>query len=160
MKMNQMKQKIMRSLLSGFACCALLAAFTSCEEKDFSSHMPVYSGIVLDKDVIAPGDSVTFTAKQSTPGKLINGTNYTWTIKDSHDSTLYTVTQNVIYDYDPSDPVLGYRIPGDARTGTYTVSFSAYFKYSGQGTVVTGGGASSGATYGTYQNSIDFKVGN
>lgn len=122
----------MRCLFSGLAFCGLLAAFSSCEEKDYTSRLPIFSGFVLSQDVLAPGDSITITAKQATKGTLLNGTIYQWTIKDVRDSVVLSEKQEVIYDHQPDDPVIGYRIPADARTGRYTVTFYAEYKYSGQ----------------------------
>lgn len=159
-------------LLSGAALCSLLAVFSSCEEKDYTSRMPVFAGFVLNMDAPAPGDSIVITAKQATQGTLLNGTVYQWTITDSRDSTVYTAKQEVIYDHQPSDPVIGYRIPNNARTGRYTVSFYAKYKYSGKGDVLTGGSydqggegisgsitpSTSGATYGECKGKVYFNV--
>lgn len=165
-------KKFMRCLFSGLAFCGLLAAFSSCEEKDYTSRMPVFSGFVLSQEVLAPNDSITITAKQITKGTLLNGTIYQWTIKDSRDSVVLSEKQEVIYDYQPDDPVIGYRIPANARTGRYTVSFYAKYKYSGQGTVIGSGSydqdnegvtgsitpSASGATYGECNGKVYFNV--
>lgn len=162
----------MRSLLAGAVVLTVASVFTSCEEKDYTSQMPTFSGFTLNMDAPSRGDSIVITAKQITKGKLINGTTYQWTITDSRDSTVYTETQEVIYDHEPSDPVLGYRIPANARTGRYTVSFYARYKYSGQGTVMNGGNygqssdgtngtinpGASGLTYGECKGSVQFRV--
>lgn len=169
-----MSKILKRYLLSGVALCSLLAVFSSCEEKDYTSRMPVFAGFVLNMDAPTPGDSIVITAKQATRGTLLNGTTYQWTITDSRDSTVYTETQEVIYDHQPSDPVIGYRIPNNARTGRYTVSFYARYKYSGKGEVLSGGPydqgsdgtsgsinpSASGATYGESKGKVYFNVVN
>lgn len=162
----------MRSLLAGAVALTMVSVFTSCEEKDYTSQMPTFSGFTLNMDAPSRGDSVIITAKQITQGKLLNGTTYQWTITDSHDSTVYQETQEVVYDHEPSDPVVGYRIPADARTGRYTVSFYAKYKYSGQGLVIDGGSynqgsdgtsgsinpGASGLTYGECKGKVQFTV--
>lgn len=167
-----MNKFLMRNLFAGAAALAFVSFLTSCEEKDYTSQMPVFSGFLLNMDAPQRGDSVTITAKQVTQGKLLNGTTYQWTITDSHDSIVYEETQEVIYDHDPSDPVVGYRIPEDARTGRYTVNFYAKYKYSGQGVVMSGGSydqsgdgtngsinaGASGLTYGESKGKVQFTV--
>lgn len=162
----------MRSLLAGVVALTMVSVFTSCEEKDYTSQMPTFSGFTLNMDAPSRGDSVIITAKQITQGKLLNGTTYQWTITDSHDSTVYQEVQEVIYDHEPSDPVVGYRIPADARTGRYTVNFYAKYKYSGQGVVINGGSynqegdgtsgsinpGASGLTYGECKGKVQFTV--
>lgn len=161
-----------RSLFAGVLTLAMVSVFTSCEEKDYTSQLPTFSGFKLSKEVISRGDSIVVTAKQISKGKLLNGTTYKWTIKDSNDSTVYEDNQDIIYDHEPSDPVIGYRIPADARTGRYTVSFYAKYKYSGQGLVLEGGSynqsnegtsgsinpGASGLTYGECKGSVQFTV--
>lgn len=162
----------MRSLLTGAVALTLVSVFTSCEEKDYTSQMPTFSGFTLSDETPVRGDSIVITAKQITKGKLLNGTTYQWTITDSHDSTVYEETQEIIYDHESSDPVVGYRIPSDARTGRYTVSFYAKYKYSGQGIVISGGSynqsgdgtngsinaGASGLTYGECKGKVQFTV--
>lgn len=162
----------MRSLLSGFAALALVSVFTACEEKDYTSRMPSFSGFMLNMDAPSRGDSVVITARQATKGQLLNGTTYQWTITDSYDSVVYQEVQEVIYDHQSSDPVVGYRIPSDARTGRYTVNFYAKYKYSGQGVVIDNGSygqsddgltgsitpSSSGLSYGECKGKVQFTV--
>lgn len=121
-----------RTLLPGLALCSLLTVFTSCEEKDYTSRLPSFAGFQMNMDAPSRGDSITITARQAAKGYLLNGTVYQWTITDSRDSTVYSEKQDVIYDHNSSDPKIGFRIPADARTGRYTVTFYAEYKYSGQ----------------------------
>lgn len=167
-----MRNILKRCLFSGVALCSLWTVFSSCEEKDYTSQMPVFAGFVLSQEVLAPEDSITITAKQITKGTLLNGTLYQWTIKDSRDSVVLSEKQEVIYDHQSEDPVIGYRIPANARTGRYTVSFYARYKYSGQGAVMGSGSyeqdndgvsgsitpSASGATYGECNGKVYFNV--
>lgn len=163
------KRKIFRSAGILLAACTLFAGVTSCEkENEYTSVMPVFSGLFVSKPAASPNDSITFEARQQEPGKLIYKATYKWSVYSQGGSEpVYETSRNVVYDKDPSNPVCGYRIPADA-SGTYTMKFSATYHYSGQGTMLQGGlrpgsdGAirptSSGTLYGTSEGEISFRV--
>lgn len=165
-----MNMKSMRYLFSGVALCSLLALFSSCEEKDYTSRMPVFSGFVMTPEVVTPGDSVTIIAKQATKGTLLNGTDYQWTITNSSDSVVFSEKSKVTYDHQPEDPKIVFHVPVNLRPGTYWVNFYAKYRYSGQGSVYNGslnngsmGGlgtftGTSSAIYGECRGEFTFKI--
>ena len=91
---------------------SLLLAFTliGCSEDEDKSQLPVFSEIAADRDVLRPGDIVTFTAVQTTPGNLINRTSYTWKLDNET-----ILDNNVIYDNDKSNPTCQITIPEKSR---------------------------------------------
>lgn len=165
-----MNMKSMRYLFSGVALCSLLALFSSCEEKDYTSRMPVFSGFVMTPEVVTPGDSVTIIAKQATKGTLLNGTDYQWTITNSSDSVVFSEKSKVTYDHQPEDPKIVFHVPSNLRTGVYKVNFYAKYRYSGQGSVYNGSlnngsmgslgtfTGTSSAIYGECRGECSFKI--
>lgn len=100
---------------------SLLLAFTliGCSEDEDKSQLPVFSEIAADRDVLRPGDIVTFTAVQTTPGNLINRTSYTWKLDNE------TILDNtVIYDNDKSNPTCQITIP---EKNSITVTFKGSY---------------------------------
>ena len=99
---------------------SLLLAFTliGCSEDEDKSQLPVFSEIAADRDVLRPGDIVTFTAVQTTPGNLINRTSYTWKLDNET-----ILDNNVIYDNDKSNPTCQITIP-EKNSMTVTVKGS------------------------------------
>lgn len=100
---------------------SLLLAFTliGCSEDDDKSQLPVFSEIAADRDVLRPGDVVTFTAVQTTPGNLINRTSYTWKLDNET-----ILDNNVIYDNDKSNPTCQITIP---EKNSITVTFKGSY---------------------------------
>ena len=100
---------------------SLLLAFTliGCSEDDDKSQLPVFSEIAADRDVLRPGDIVTFTAVQTTPGNLINRTSYTWKLDNET-----ILDNNVIYDNDKSNPTCQITIP---EKNSITVTFKGSY---------------------------------
>ena len=99
----------------------LLLAFTliGCSEDEDKSQLPVFSEIAADRDVLRPGDIVTFTAVQTTPGNLINRTSYTWKLDNET-----ILDNNVIYDNDKSNPTCQITIP---EKNSITVTFKGSY---------------------------------
>ncbi len=100
---------------------SLLLAFTliGCSEDEDKSQLPVFSEIAADRDVLRPGDIVTFTAVQTTPGNLINRTSYTWKLDNET-----ILDNNVIYDNDKSNPTCQITIP---EKNSITVTFKGSY---------------------------------
>ena len=100
---------------------SLLLAFTliGCSEDEDKSQLPVFSEIAADRDVLRPGDVVTFTAVQTTPGNLINRTSYTWKLDNET-----ILDNNVIYDNDKSNPTCQITIP---EKSSITVTFKGSY---------------------------------
>ncbi|MCI5491857.1 MAG: hypothetical protein PUI10_00505 [Prevotellaceae bacterium] len=100
---------------------SLLLAFTliGCSEDEDKSQLPVFSEIAADRDVLRPGDVVTFTAVQTTPGNLINRTSYTWKLDNET-----ILDNNVIYDNDKSNPTCQITIP---EKNSITVTFKGSY---------------------------------
>ena len=100
---------------------SLLLAFTliGCSEDEDKSQLPVFSEIAADRDVLRPGDIVTFTAVQTTPGNLINKTSYTWKLDNET-----ILDNNVIYDNDKSNPTCQITIP---EKNSITVTFKGSY---------------------------------
>ena len=99
----------------------LLLAFTliGCSEDEDKSQLPVFSEIAAERDVLRPGDIVTFTAVQTTPGNLINRTSYTWKLDNET-----ILDNNVIYDNDKSNPTCQITIP---EKNSITVTFKGSY---------------------------------
>lgn len=100
---------------------SLLLAFTliGCSEDEDKSQLPVFSEIAADRDVLRPGDIITFTAVQTTPGNLINRTSYTWKLDNET-----ILDNNVIYDNDKSNPTCQITIP---EKNSITVTFKGSY---------------------------------
>ena len=100
---------------------SLLLAFTliGCSEDEDKSQLPVFSEIAADRDVLRPGDIVTFTAVQTTPGNLINRTSYTWKLDNET-----ILDNNVIYDNDKSNPTCQITPP---EKNSITVTFKGSY---------------------------------
>ena len=109
----------MKSFIIG--TLSLLLAFTliGCSEDEDKSQLPVFSEIAADRDVLRPGDIVTFTAVQTTPGNLINRTSYTWKLDNET-----ILDNNVIYDNDKSNPTCQITIP---EKNSITVTFKGSY---------------------------------
>ncbi len=118
-----------------FAGVAALAAATlalgACTDDDYTSTMPAFSGMTLESltgdGSIYVGRRAVATACQSTQGRLLNGTTYSWSISPS-DSVEQKYTSGVIYDYDPSNPTDTLLFK---RAGSYKLTLTAAYKPSG-----------------------------
>lgn len=128
-----------------FRCCTpllflfALVTFVSCDDEDYSSYVPTFQGFRIDPSEPVVGDSLTITAVQARKGHLIYRATYTWNIQ-CMSTVMLNKTVKVVYDNEPADPVIGFRLPEDAPVGNYTVKFTANYQYSGQGTTVNNGG--------------------
>lgn len=150
------------------AVIGILAFITSCEKNDYSSYPPTWKGfqfthngqIVNVRTGIHAGNVITVTALQDEKGRLINATNYKWSVKAriqkedgsyKDDSVFFTTTIQTNYDYyGGEDPSVQFTIPSNAQ-GMATLSFSADFHYSGNGIQVSDGSTyeESSSTFGT-----------
>ena len=104
------------------------ASLTSCSEDSndskYQSKFPQFSDITTTPTTVTAGDSVTFTAVQSTYGNLLYGATYTWTFGDQ------TGTSSVVYDNDKSNPT--FKTVAPTTSGTYTVQLKATYNVSGR----------------------------
>lgn len=128
----------MRRLVYALPLLALMA----CEDEKHVSHAPVFSGfravsafadqIDLAHDLQA-GDSIIVTAVQESKGEYIYEAQYRWSVdytngETGQSRTLGTKSSTVVYDADPSDPVVRFRLPD--TIGTVRVNFTAEYQYS------------------------------
>ena len=116
-----------------------LVGFISCDKEDYNSYVPTFKGFRITPSDPTIGDSITITAVQAKKGHLIYRATYTWEVK-CQGTVMYNGTKKVVYDNEPADPVIGFRLPDDAPVGNYSVKFSANYQFSGQGSVINNGG--------------------
>lgn len=113
-------------MLAGIAVL-MLAASCSSDDGSNNSSLPKFSGISFDVDDVQAGVGLKATAVQSAKGKLLDLTNYTWTLTYANsDSTLKT--SSVVYDKDNSDPTCSFFFPS---IGSYTLTFQGSYRVSG-----------------------------
>lgn len=132
----------------------LMIGLTSCEKTDHESVVPQFSSITCSPSTIKAGDSITVVAHQSVIGQLINSTTYKWsfTYKNPRNYTDTTVvkTVQIVYDMNPNDPMMGFRIPAGTPRSSLTVSIHANYSLSGQ--------TATGQIYGSASKSAHFTV--
>lgn len=150
-----------------------LLFLSSCSENDYSSFCPTWLGFTYKTGSypnyvqgksggiasVNAGDSLHITACQKERGRLINGTDYSWTVcydtldtkmnDDPSDDEIVHVQvskyQHTNYDgyaNGADDPVGHLLIPANAVKTSFkpdTVKFNAYYTYSGQGVMVETG---------------------
>ena len=116
-----------------------LVGFISCDKEDYNSYVPTFKGFRITPSDPTIGDSITITAVQAKKGHLIYRATYTWEVK-CQGTVMYNGTKKVVYDNEPADPVIGFRLPDDAPVGNYSVKLSANYQFSGQGSVINNGG--------------------
>ena len=116
-----------------------LVGFISFDKEDYNSYVPTFKGFRITPSDPTIGDSITITAVQAKKGHLIYRATYTWEVK-CQGTVMYNGTKKVVYDNEPADPVIGFRLPDDAPVGNYSVKFSANYQFSGQGSVINNGG--------------------
>lgn len=114
-------------------------AICSCEKENGISIVPQFSGITCNPSQPMPGDSITLTAVQAQVGELINRTSYDWSFQysyftgdgDAAQDTTVTKSVSVVYDNNPSDPVIGFLVPANIASDL-NVSIHANYALSGQ----------------------------
>ena len=116
-----------------------LVGLVSCDEEDYNSYVPTFKGFRVEPSEPTVGDSITITAVQVQKGHLIYRATYNWVVK-CQGTVVYDSPHKVVYDNESADPQIVFRLPDDAPMGTYTVSFTANYKFSGQGSVINNGG--------------------
>lgn len=145
--MKSLKVPVQRNLVKRIFVF-LLASFStllyySCSEKHFFemfegdnvSHLPEYSDIVFTVDSVGEhgtrtivlseplrsGTLVTAKAIQIKKGKLLNETEYTWSVNGE------CVKQYIVpYDQQPFDPYCQFEVP--KKFATFSIKFHAKFK--------------------------------
>ena len=124
-------------------CCFLWATvFTSCsEDKDeYLSRLPQFSDITFDTETLYSGQTVTARAVQSTTGKMLEKTDYSWVINDS-----IKKSQTVVYDKQTDDPFFTFTIP--ENTQILSISFTAKYRpYGASGCQIPDGTSISGGS--------------
>jgi len=119
---------------------ALLIASSCSEHYDdakYASLPPSFSDMTftnLDDTTIKAGDKIVATAVQSSIGRLLNGTNYTWTATPDEGVT-HKYKSFVIYDNETANPTDTIVFP---TAGTYTVTLTSKYKSSGNNQAVDG----------------------
>ena len=119
---------------------------SSCEKTDTTSYMPTWKGFEVSPKPAVPGDSLTVVAVQSEIGHLIYSAIYEWTVTyclpniyGADSAVTKSFKQNVVYDYDPSDPRLRFLVPANVTATPINVRFSGTYNYSAQGAYATDG---------------------
>ena len=157
-----------------FFLCFLLLAIFSCTENDYSSYCPTWKGFTyktgnypnytqgtIGHIELHPGDSIHVTAHQDQRGRLINATDYTWTIcYDTIDTetgdrvhatkSYYQHTNYDGYADGANDPTGHLELPANALPTTSkpdTIRFVARYLYSGQGVIVENGNIDYNSSY-------------
>lgn len=123
-------------LFSLLVSLSLLAVLTSCSEDSdnpkYQSRIPTFSDVtfeVIDADHsdIRVGDRVVATAVQSSKGKLLDRTTYTWTSSDENIAHKYK--QGAVYDADNVNPTDTFTV---SSTGRIRLTMTAKYQVSGQ----------------------------
>ena len=122
----------MKKVLLLLICIISATCFYSCsnDDDDVKSKLPTFSDMVFSTDTMHVGQTIQAIAVQSSKGKLLDRTTYTWSLSDS---TYYSNT--VIYDNNNENPS-SYFIPKEA--GKYTLKLVAKYNVSGQASNASG----------------------
>lgn len=136
---------------------AMAMIFCSCEEKDYSSFPPEWEGFRFERNgvKIAPtsvraGDNIKVTAVQRKKGRLINGTDYKWTLKVpvyeadgvtiADKDSVMTYTFHTNYDgLDSGNPSWTFTVPSNAvcqYDRKANIQFIAEYRFSGNGVLI------------------------
>ena len=156
-------------------CCLMTVVCYACSDNDYSSYCPTWLGFTYTTGsypnyvqgkagsvvTLHAGDSIHLTAHQASRGRLINSTDYSWTICfDTLDGSGNRVRANKSYykhtNYDgyadgADDPVCHLLLPENAlpteANRQDTIKFVARYSYSGQGTVIENGNIVDNTSY-------------
>lgn len=161
-------------LQNAFLVCLLTAFMFACSKNDYTSFCPTWRGFTYTigarpndvagnprNIVLHPGDSIHLTAHQDQRGKLINSTDYTWTLCfDTLDAdgqrvhatkTYYKHTNYDGYADGADDPVGHLLLPPNTLPTEFgktdTIKFVARYSYSGQGVIVENGNIVENTSY-------------
>lgn len=132
----------MNKMRLGFKVCVLVAitmfaASCSDDNSDYKSVCPRFSDITLEtkagSTTLCVGDTIIATAVQSSLGRLLNGTTYTWSSSGSTDTdsvsyVSHKYTSSVLYDNDKSNPTDTIIV---SKAGSYTLNLACVYKISG-----------------------------
>lgn len=123
------------------AClCALFLlpfVFISCSEKDgeeeYRSYPPEFTDVTFAAsdggDVLRAGDDIQATAVQGKKGRLLNKTEYAWSIEGVEDAFGDQVAKTVVYDNESENPSATFSV---LAAGRYKLVFTARYSISGQ----------------------------
>lgn len=137
------------------ALAVLTAIFTivSCDEKNYESYPPTWKGFQITPNPVTPGEKVTVVAIQNEKGRLINATDYDWTlIVELEPEGRDTIKRHEHTNYDGisnADPRMTFTIPANAKSNRQAkLTFNAVYQYSGHGIQVSSGNSyDTGSSY-------------
>ena len=114
-----------------FVLALLLASVAvSCDDDDYTSSLPTFSDITFSEETLYTNQEITATAVQSSKGRLLDRTTYSWTISDDDADATLNYNSGVVYDDNPSNPSCTFTTPSYA--GTFTIQLYAKYNISGQ----------------------------
>lgn len=163
-----------KSLFTFLFLLFILFLLFACTKNDYSSYCPTWKGFTYmtgsypnyvkgsigNKIYLNAGDSIHITAHQDQKGRLINATDYTWTLcydtLDTNGERVHatlSINQHTNYDgYEngSDDPVWHLLLPENTLSTAnerYCIKFVARYNYSGQGVTIETGNIVDNSSY-------------
>lgn len=123
-------------IMKKFLTLSFLLAFVAMgcsDDDDYNSTLPTFSDIEFSEETIYTDQEITATAIQSSKGKLLDATTYSWTGSWSDELVSYS---SVVYDDNNGNPSCTFTTPSYA--GTFTIQLYAKYRVSGQASYTEG----------------------
>ncbi len=118
--------------LRNIGLTALALALAACgDDKDYTSHPPLFSDMTFNGDILYAGDTLIATAVQSRTAQLVDRTTYSWELTQDGETVDvdHHYIDQVVYPYAPQNPTDTLVIE---TPGVYTLTLKADYNISGQ----------------------------
>lgn len=121
------------------AAVALAACSSHADDEEYRSEPPKFADITVRSladggSTVRVGEQFVATAVQSKTGRLLNGSDYVWTITPA-DSVTHRFKKYAIYDNEPQNPTDTILVKAP---GQYEINFTGTYRASGNTTFWTG----------------------